>query len=185
VRLFVALDLPESARSEVARWRDAVIGGREDLRPVRVADLHVTLVFLGWTDPDRVAAIWEATGGTLVAGAVPPVLTPAGLTAVPKRRPRLVALDLSDERGRAAALQRALADALAAAELHEPEQRPFWPHVTLARLRKGARWRPLEGAPGLAPFDAAAVTLYRSHSSASGARYEALHSHPLGETQGK
>lgn len=168
----------------MAGWREATIGGRDDLRPVRVADLHVTLVFLGWTDPDRVAAIWEAASGTLVDGAVPPLLTPGGLAAVPKRRPRLVSLELSDEGGRAAALQRAAADSLAAAGLHEPERRPFWPHVTLARLRRGARWPPLEASPGLGPFEAAAVTLYRSHLSPSGARYEALHRHPLESARG-
>lgn len=91
----------------------------------------------------------------------------------------LVALDLSDDGGRATALQGAVSDSLAAADLHEPEPRPFWPHLTLARLRKGARWRPLEGRPDLAPFEAAAVTLYRSHLSRSGARYEALHRCPL------
>lgn len=47
MRLFLALDLPDSARSEVGRWRVAAIGEREGLRPVQQAALHVTLVFLG------------------------------------------------------------------------------------------------------------------------------------------
>ena len=140
----------------------------------------MTLVFLGWTDAERVAAVWEAAGGAAPEGRAPPLLAPAGLVGVPRRRPRLVALDLSDEGGRAAALQRAVADSLAAAALHEPERRPFWPHLTLARLRKGARWRPLEGVLALEPFHATAITLYRSHLSQSGGRYEALHRHPLG-----
>ena len=180
MRLFLALDLPESARDAIAGWRDRSLASRDELRLVPVAGLHVTLVFLGWTDPERLAAIWDAASRALAEGQAPPVLAPGGLVPVPRRRPRLVALDLSDEGGRAAALQRAVADSLAAAELHEPDRRPFWPHVTLARLRKGARWRPLEGGPDLAPFDAAAVTLYRSHLSPSGARYEALHRQPFG-----
>lgn len=48
MRLFLALDLSDGARSEVARWRDALIGpGTAGLRPVGEAALHVTLVFLG------------------------------------------------------------------------------------------------------------------------------------------
>jgi len=180
LRLFLALDLPESAREAIAGWRDRALVARDDLRPVPVAGLHVTLVFLGWTEADRVAAVWEAASAAVVGGLASPLLAPTGLVGVPRRRPRLVALDLSDDGGRAAALQRAVSDSLAAAGLHEPPRRPFWPHVTLARLRKGARWRPLEGCPDLAPFDAAAVTLYRSHLCPSGARYEALHRCQLG-----
>ncbi len=149
-----------------------------------VAGLHMTLAFLGWTDPERVAAVWKAASAVLAEGPAPPRLAPAGLVPVPRRRPRLVALELSDDGGRAATLQRAIADALAAADLQEPERRPFWPHVTLARLRKGARWRALEDGLALGPFDAAAVTLYRSHLSPSGARYEALHHLPFGSTRG-
>ncbi|MET0762375.1 MAG: 2'-5' RNA ligase family protein, partial [Thermoleophilaceae bacterium] len=49
-RMFVALDLPSEARRELSEWRDVLIDGRRDLRPVRAEALHVTLVFLGWQD---------------------------------------------------------------------------------------------------------------------------------------
>ena len=58
---------------------------------------------------------------------------------MPPRRPRLFALDLADEGGRAAALQAAVAGALERAGVYEPERRPFWPHVTLARVKRGER----------------------------------------------
>jgi 2'-5' RNA ligase len=48
--MFVALDLPAQARAELAAWRDTLISGRDDLRPVAPEALHVTLVFLGWQD---------------------------------------------------------------------------------------------------------------------------------------
>ena len=65
---------------------------------------------------------------------------------------------------------------LAAARLYRPEKRPFWPHITFARVKRGERRAPPVEAQGLpsAPFDAAEVTLYRSHLSPRGARYEAL-----------
>ena len=48
--MFVALDLPPRVGSELAAWRDALVEGRTDLRPVAPEALHVTLVFLGWQD---------------------------------------------------------------------------------------------------------------------------------------
>ena len=45
--MFVALDLPAEARRALAGWRDGLVAGREDLRPVREEALHVTLAFLG------------------------------------------------------------------------------------------------------------------------------------------
>jgi 2'-5' RNA ligase len=65
--------------------------------------------------------------------------------------------------------------ALEAAGLYEPEKRPFWPHVTLARVRKRERVRSLETpAPPAEPWRGDAVTLYRSILRREGARYEPL-----------
>jgi RNA 2',3'-cyclic 3'-phosphodiesterase len=59
--------------------------------------------------------------------------------------------------------------------LYEPEKRPFWPHVTLARVRKGGRVRRLDVPdPPAAEWWGEAVTLYRSHLSRAGAHYEPL-----------
>ncbi len=139
--------------------------------------LHVTLVFLGAKPEDTVAALWECTAHAAVQ-CLSPVLTPAGVAAVPARRPRLFALDLSDEGGRSADLHRAIAGALAAAGLHEPDARPFWPHVTLARVRRGARpggWSPAQ--PWTRRFTATSLTLYESRP---GARYRVLERLELG-----
>ena len=89
---------------------------------------------------------------------------------MPRRRPRLFALDLEDEGGRGAALHGAVSEALG-----EPVTRPFWPHVTLLRVRKG-RKPEVPAPPGeIEPFEPTALTLYRSHlGGRRGARYEAL-----------
>lgn len=175
MRLFLALDLPEEVRGAIAAWRGPALRGRDELRPVDERDLHVTLAFLGSTAPERVEAVWEAASGA-AAGCAAPVLSAAGVTGVPSRRPRLFALDLVDDGGRAAALSATVAGALGAAGLHEPEERPFWPHLTFARVRRGARAAPLvAGVPALEPFVAPAMTLYRSDPARRpGARYAAL-----------
>jgi 2'-5' RNA ligase len=174
-RLFLALDLPEAARDSIAAWRDVLISGHDDLRPVRAEGLHVTLVFLGWQDQSAAARIAEAAFGALPA-LPPPRLTPVGVRSLPPRNPRLFALDLDDEAGRATALQAAASTALEAGGWYRPEKRPFWPHLTLARAKRGERRaRPiLDGPPPPGAFEAPVVTLYRSTLRPQGALYEPL-----------
>lgn len=177
--MFLALDLPGEARDALERWRDELLAGRSELRPVAPQALHVTLVFLGWqAEPDsgRIAELaFDAA-----AGRTGPLLTSAGVRAVPPRRPRLFALSLDDEDERAALLHAAVSEALEKARLYRPEKRPFWAHVTLARVKRGQRAEPLpETPPPAEPFHAAALTLYRSILRPQGALYEPLARRPL------
>jgi 2'-5' RNA ligase len=174
--MFVALDLPEPVRSELAAWRDSLVEGRDDLRPVAPQALHVTLAFLGWQDVQAADAIAEAAFGA-VAAATSPVLRPAGVRPLPPRDPRLFALDLGDEAERASAVQARVSAALEAGGWYEPEKRPFWPHVTLARVKRGRRRVPaLPDAPPppAEPFAAPELTLYQSILRPQGALYEPL-----------
>jgi 2'-5' RNA ligase len=172
-RLFVALDLPGDARERLVEWREAALAGRTDLRAVAPEALHVTLAFIGHRPLAEVDAIASAVVGSVEALAPAP-LRPLGIAAVPPRRPRLFALDLEDAGGRAAAVQAALSGALAEGGFYTPERRPFWPHVTFARVRRGERAPAVEPAPPGNPFEARDVTLYRSRLSPRGARYEAI-----------
>src|SRR5262245_45568041 len=123
--MFLALDLPEEAREQLSRWRDVMLGARSDVRPVRADALHVTLVFLGWQDESAADRIAATAFGALLMGQ-PPVLAAIRIMPVPPRNPRLFALDLEDEEGRATALQGAIAAALEEGGWHQPEKRPFW-----------------------------------------------------------
>jgi len=176
LRLFLALDLPESARADIASWRDPLLG---DLRPVAAGSLHVTLVFLGWRDEEDAARI-ATVAAEAAAGQRPASLAPAGVRGVPPRSPRLLALDLEDRRGHCAALQSSLVTGLAEARLHRPEKRPFWPHLTLARVRRGGTVEVLE--PGRLPscFLADQLVLFRSILRPQGALYEPLWTATLG-----
>lgn len=171
LRLFVALDLPDAVRRELTVWRDRAFGGADELRPVRADALHVTLVFLGWQAQRDVEAI---AGAMEKAAALPaPVLAVGELRAVPPRRARLLALDLVDADGRCAAVQAAAAGALERAGFYEPERRPFWAHVTVARVKRGQRLPAFTPEPPvLAPFITGQLTLYRSLLTGDGAIYE-------------
>jgi RNA 2',3'-cyclic 3'-phosphodiesterase len=82
------------------------------------------------------------------------------------------------------ALQAGLERELVARRLYEPEKRPFWPHLTVARVkpeRRGSK-RParIERPPGplpealREPFGAVRITLYRSTLRPQGAEYAPL-----------
>jgi 2'-5' RNA ligase len=175
VRLFIALDLPGPARDGIAEW-----GRRElsdpALRPVARGSLHITLAFLGSRptgDIERLAGI--------VAGieAPPPAIQLGDPIAVPASGPaRLFALPADSPA--TVALQGELAPRLVAERLYEPEKRPFWPHVTVARVRGTRRRQRLDRQPGklprelLSPIRCVRLTLYRSELQPLGARYAPL-----------
>ena len=160
MRLFVALDLPEAVRGALHDW--AVSLEDPALRLIAPESLHVTLLFLGESEPV----------------ALPPAgSAPSLRIARARRTPRFLAVSLDDPSGRAAELHRAV---VAAAE-REPEPRPFWPHVTVARPRD-RRGRPRRAAlppPPALEFAGEALTLYRSHLGHGPARYEAVASAPF------
>jgi 2'-5' RNA ligase len=176
LRLFVALDLPEPARAALARFRDGAADPAV-WRRLPEASFHVTLAFLGHRpedDVERVAAVLRG----LEAWRAPELALGDGLL-LPPRRARVLTVALADVEGALGALQADVSAGLAAAGLYEPEARPFRPHVTVARLRSGARPpRTLDSAPEPLSFTAGAVTLYRSRLGRGGAVYEPLFARP-------
>ncbi|MGO9908293.1 MAG: RNA 2',3'-cyclic phosphodiesterase [Solirubrobacteraceae bacterium] len=172
-RLFVALELPESARSALAAWRDAQLSCVLGMRPVRPEDLHVTLCFLGTRPAAEIEQIGAACG--VVSGEPPVESAFAEPVWLPRRRPRVLAVSASDPGGAMVGLQATLSAALVAGGWYAPESRPFLPHVTVARAARDARIRAVE-LPALTAgtVQCTRVTLYRSRLSPAGARYEPL-----------
>ncbi|WP_022836677.1 RNA 2',3'-cyclic phosphodiesterase [Salisaeta longa] len=177
MRLFVALDLPGTLRTAAAAHRhpDAVPG-----RWVDPAQYHVTLAFIGAATDDERAAYGEALAQI---GAPPARLVPYGLDALPSRRaPRVLTVGLERTES-LVAVHTAVTDALAACGV-SPDDRPFRPHITLARLndpdaRAVHRFIRAQAAAWPAAT-VSALTLYRSTRTADGARYDAVTTHPLG-----
>ena len=202
-RLFIALDLPDSVRDAIDEW-----GAREltdpALRPVACESLHITLCFLGWTAEKRIPELADAIA------AIDPRPVPVRLEAMPvakpPRRPALFALEADSDA--AVKLQEDVSRTFEALGAYRPEKRPFWPHVTVARVRperatgggRRRRGKPqrVERPPGELPqeivhtFDSIRVSLYRSNLRPEGAQYVSLASSDLppgpppepGETRG-
>jgi 2'-5' RNA ligase len=171
LRLFLALRLPGVVLDELERWQRAQLPG--SVRVVRREHLHVTLAFLG----HRPAGELEP-----IVGALRDAAARAGeirLTPVRYRETRSVGmLVLDDERGGAAALAGDVHERLERLGVYRREDRPWLPHLTVARWRERPRLR-LEPPPvgTFVPSDAAA---YLSRLHPGGARYEVLESVALG-----
>jgi RNA 2',3'-cyclic 3'-phosphodiesterase len=178
-RFFVALDLDERARSALTAWRDSVISGHPGIRPVAEDALHVTLCFLGMcaiADVDAIAAACAVESRAPLTG----LRLGVGIW-LPRRRPRVLAVAVEDDAGALAGVQSHLAGALEDGGWYRPEARPYLAHVTVARVAKDERVRaaPLPPPPPVALGDATTVTLYRSHLSPRGSRYEAVRVIPI------
>lgn len=175
-RLFFALDLPGAVLEGIEVWGRAELGDPA-LRRIPPESLHITLAFLGYLpekEIPRLAEIGEAGRGPspriALGGPVPrPERGRARLFALPAESPATVAL------------QAGLQERLVAAGLYEPERRSFWPHVTVARVRREERGSkrpaPVSRPPGtlpealLRPFGGVRITLYRSELQPRGAQY--------------
>ncbi len=184
-RLFVALELPGPVRGALLAWRQSAIGDDRAWRPVAPAALHLTLCFLGDQPVPEVGAIARACAAALSQGdiATPPgpvqslaapVLNLAAPRLLGPRRARVLAVTLEARDHALAVIQRRLAQSLAAGGWYEPESRPYLPHVTVARARRGARLSPAPAypAPPALGFKATTVSLLRSRLGGQGARYE-------------
>jgi RNA 2',3'-cyclic 3'-phosphodiesterase len=173
-RLFLALDLPERIRGRLAGWAREHVRPRPELRAVPPRNLHVTLCFLGWRDETDIESLAQLA---LACAAPVPDLSLRAAEWLPPRRPRVLAIDLRDGGGALDALQRRLVETLVARAGYRPEKRPFYPHVTIARVRAGARVGARDRAslpppPSAGTFAGPTLTLYRSRLARAGASYE-------------
>jgi 2'-5' RNA ligase len=178
-RVFIALDLPEAIRAGLTEWEKAELVDPA-LRPTRPESLHVTLAFLGGREPaavEKIAAVVKGSGGPA------PTMRLEDPISLPRRK-RASLFALPAPSAGASELHRALVDRLVAAGLQEPEERSFWPHVTVARVRpegRGSR-RPaaVTRRPGDLPeaskhaFVSVRLTLYRSELQPGGSKYVPL-----------
>jgi 2'-5' RNA ligase len=181
-RCFVAVPVPRTLRASlqvaVAEWR--ADPAAPDLRWTEPEGWHVTLAFLGATEPATVPGIREQL--TELAGRVDPfVVSTAAAGAFPRPgAAQSLWLGIDDPDRRLAGL----AEWTQAALLPADRRRRLRPHLTLGRSR-ARRGEPL--GPWIAqlsfpatPIPVDEVVLYRSHLGRGPARYEDLARVPLG-----
>ncbi|MFF3886218.1 RNA 2',3'-cyclic phosphodiesterase [Streptomyces sp. NPDC001914] len=183
VRVFIALAPPDHAKEELARELRPAYGTHPQMRWNRIEDWHITLAFLG-----------ELPVATV------PLLRPPLARLAAARRPPYLALrgsgdfddrvlwsgidgDLDELHTLAADVRTTVKDCGVVFE-----ERPFRPHLTLARARRGDRSSAGEIAQGLAEFSGGQWPAERLHlvgsnvgRSSGPIHYRDIESWPLGD----
>ena len=183
LRTFIALPLPAewiALLEEVIDHLDSAASG--GVRWVRPSGIHLTLKFLGATDPALTPGILDGLLES-VGGASAPALSLSGLGSFPNRNnPRVIWAGVSGDMETLADLQQRV-EALAVGLGWDAERRPFRPHLTIGRVRdriSAAERKRLVAAisncavPRLASWRPDAVRLYKSELTPRGAIYTNL-----------
>jgi len=183
IRSFIAIELPDEAKEGLARLRSKLQRNEHGfVKWVDPGGIHVTLKFLGNIPAGQVAEITGAIGEA-TQGISPFHLEISGLGAFPSvRQPRVLWVGVGGETDKLSRLQQNVDSALAALGFAR-EERPFAPHLTLARVREGTSGperRSFSELLGSAtfenkyPVEVEAVKLMRSELTRAGAIYSSL-----------
>ena len=183
IRSFVAIELPGEAKKGLARLRKEL--EKDEHRFVKWVEpqgIHLTLKFLGNIPSQRVAEITEAMRKA-VQGSSPFQLEISGLGAFPTlKQARVLWVGIGGELDKLSRLQQEIDSALTAMGFAK-EERPFTPHLTLARIREGASPPERRSFGELVssisyedkyPVEVEAVRLMRSQLTPAGAIYTCL-----------
>jgi len=202
MRIFIGIDLDREVRARISRFLDGVESFAPDARWVRPESLHITLKFIGEQPPERVEAITERLRrvegsafeiGSAGYGFFPTAKAPRVFWIGIQAGPQLAELAESIDR--------------ATAELGIPrEDRPYSPHLTLARGGAGRRsgspkWRKGDGpntifatlekrVAAMGELNFGSMTahefiLFQSQLSPAGSKYTKLQRFPLRPLQPK
>lgn len=183
LRVFCAVELPVDVRARAAGHAERL---REQFPEARASwpraeNLHLTLKFIGEIAEERVRELSQAA--ERAAQTLEPFnLEIEGAGAFPPRgSPRILWLGVKDSSGSLVSLQARLEDECAATGFKRDE-RPFHPHLTLARLRapQGARElakRHQEIGFEAIEFIVGELVVMRSQLGAGGSRYTAISRH--------
>ncbi|MFO7638814.1 MAG: RNA 2',3'-cyclic phosphodiesterase [bacterium] len=189
MRCFLAVETTDETRRLLDRLQRRLAGIIRDIRWARAEQLHLTLEFLGEVTDGFPAA---AAGPLATACAGHPAFPArlAGLGAFPDpRRARVLWVGIGQGRAELIRLQRSVAAAVAAIG-HQPERRPYSPHLTLGRLRRAADATPAVTAKTTLPLleqlaaleiPVQRVILIRSELRSDGPHYTEIAAFPLAE----
>ncbi|MHB8142729.1 MAG: RNA 2',3'-cyclic phosphodiesterase [Thermoleophilia bacterium] len=175
-RLFIAVEIPPEVTRRLAGWQQEYLAGDRALRLTPEEQLHITLVFLGHMREKELGLASEQMDE--LDGESPPDsfdVTADGVVGLPRRgAPRVIAAAIEEPAGILRQIHDRLVAGLVEKQLYQREKRPFFPHVTIARVR-GRTQLDLEAIhPDPVKFTAVRITLYNSILKSSGVVHKAL-----------
>jgi RNA 2',3'-cyclic 3'-phosphodiesterase len=185
MRLFVALDIPEAVRKNLAGMRRDFPSSGSQLRWVPPQNFHVTLKFIGSVPPEKLRPIIEALRRVSLVDPVQVCIRGLGWSIHSKTGVMLWAL-IEDSKS-LAALATAIDQQLSPLGF-TPEDRTFLPHLTLVRASRDLPASSQTALHDLAEqhrqYDFGSVTpeefhLMESTTLPTGAIYSKVESFPL------
>jgi 2'-5' RNA ligase len=183
-RLFIALPLPEEVATAVIETVAPAKTRHPAARWIGISSLHVTLVFLGATDPELVPAIIGSIDAVATRHAAMDVQLGGGGGVARRGDDGVAWLSLARGAGETMHLAQDLADSVTSLGLGDrrgPRRSPS-AHITVARHAPPTLLRDpafLHAAVPPIAWHAGRVVLFRSLLERQGARYELLHGAPL------
>jgi 2'-5' RNA ligase len=139
-RVFVAIEIPDGIKRDLTQYVPEVRGARW----VPAEQNHLTLRFIGDLSPQQLAALKTSLSGIRCTG-FPLTLQGVGHFPPGRRPPRVLWIGIQPSRA-LSELQQQVECAVTAVGI-PPEERPFSPHLTLARLKE-------DSASAVAAFEA-------------------------------
>jgi 2'-5' RNA ligase len=184
MRLFIAIELPQRVKDHLTLIQRLLEPDLDCASMTRDHALHVTLKFLGEADPSQLDPIRESLSA-IAAG--PVELFGAHGECFPERGSvRIVAAGFGGDLNRLKALHAAVEQRCVFLGFRR-EDRPYRPHVTLARARPvlppTTRQLVTELTAPAWPgptFTAERFVLFQSRLTPQGSQYTKLHEFPLG-----
>lgn len=171
--------MAEAAAAELSTLVERLRPRGDGLRWTDPASWHITLQFLGNTQPEQLVCLLKQLAEVQAA---PVAIQLAGLACFERAGVFHVGIEPTPA---LAALQQRVVAATAHCGF-EPETRPFHPHITLARAKGqgggqqlGDLMTRLRQPPAFSRFTASTFRLYESHLLPRGAEYEILAQFPL------
>ncbi len=178
IRTFICFDLPPDVRAQLQEVQTQLTPFGSGVAWVKPEGIHLTLKFLGDVQAGQMDVIAAAAERAAMDACAVPV-TVQNLGAFPHfRRPRVLWAGIQERSGVLNRLQQQIEMELA--QLGYPrEERPFSPHLTLARVKDFAasqavvaRFQKLTFAP--VTFRPAAIIVMRSDLRPEGAVYSPM-----------
>lgn len=184
MRLFVAVHLSQEIRDGLASVQDRLRRAQADVSWVKPANLHISLKFLGETEPKRLESIGSELAEA-ARSAAPFSLAVAGVGTFGGRIPRVVWAAVREGAAPLQALAGAVENGLACLGFPK-ERRGFTAHLTLGRLRSPRNADVLLSAIRDEPTEPQGTVfvqefvLMQSQLDPRGSIYTALERFPLG-----
>ena len=183
MRLFIAADLTLDAKAALGKLIENLQKGIQFTKAFptwsKPEAIHLTLKFLGNVDEKRVPEIAAAVGA-YIEGIAPFSVRIQGLGVFPnEHEPHVLWVGMKQGEKNLVQLQKNVEEALVPLGF-ERENRPFHPHLTLARIKSTRGVEPMmdivhshrEREVGIVPIDH--ITLYQSILRSEGPMYKAL-----------